>query len=189
MEAFLQFANECDRRDTHTLNESFIGSWQLRLLACSVHAIADVNREKGPDTFIPMAGAGPGVRRAAPLDPDEHEKLWRDATDEEKRSASKGGKPDRKWWQTRETYRDHGAKGKGADYEGRERFYSSDHTPKEGRERHYVDHSAKGKDYGVKAKGTSEYGGMKGKGKGKDLGKGKDNKDAGTTTGPGMQFQ
>eukprot|EP00929_Paragymnodinium_shiwhaense_P107114 TRINITY_DN73176_c0_g1_i1.p1 TRINITY_DN73176_c0_g1~~TRINITY_DN73176_c0_g1_i1.p1 ORF type:complete len:604 (-),score=77.83 TRINITY_DN73176_c0_g1_i1:161-1972(-) len=44
-EAFLQFASEEDRRFAHQLNETYVGTWQVRLLTCSSHALQDAIAE------------------------------------------------------------------------------------------------------------------------------------------------
>jgi len=46
-EAFLRFENELDRKAAHTKNETYVGSWQLRLLVCSAHALEDARSEPG----------------------------------------------------------------------------------------------------------------------------------------------
>lgn len=72
MEAFLMFASDTDRRITHAVNENFIGHWQVRLLSCSTHALADARRGfDGPDggpPFEEIEGPGPNAVAAAPLE-------------------------------------------------------------------------------------------------------------------------
>jgi len=40
-QAFMKFASDKDRRTAHQLNETYVGGWQVRLLACTSHAMQD----------------------------------------------------------------------------------------------------------------------------------------------------
>jgi len=80
MDAFLIFPTETDRRRVHSLNESYVGEWQLRLLPCSGWALDDALAAGGYKevTVTP---------RGAPLEDSGMGKLSGDEASEKVRSG------------------------------------------------------------------------------------------------------
>lgn len=60
-EAFIEFPNDLSRKQAHTINETYVSSWQLRLFVCSPHALEDAKEGGAKFEQIPgwRAGSGP----------------------------------------------------------------------------------------------------------------------------------
>eukprot|EP00929_Paragymnodinium_shiwhaense_P066520 TRINITY_DN33373_c0_g1_i1.p1 TRINITY_DN33373_c0_g1~~TRINITY_DN33373_c0_g1_i1.p1 ORF type:complete len:590 (+),score=131.93 TRINITY_DN33373_c0_g1_i1:80-1849(+) len=75
-EAFFKFASDRDRRTVHQLNETYVGTWQMRLLTCSAHAMEDAVAESSL-TFEEVDLAllkGPDPSETRPIDDIEQVK-------------------------------------------------------------------------------------------------------------------
>jgi len=84
-EVFLEFKTEGDRRRTHTLNETYIGSQLLRLFYVTGYALEDA-RSAGA-TFRRLQGSGSRSPPAEPNSPDEEVGLQRERVREGIRRA------------------------------------------------------------------------------------------------------
>lgn len=73
-EAFIEFPSECDRKEAHTINETYVSGWQLRLFTCSYHALDDTKAAGVEFTKLPGWDA---PKKDVDGSPQEGKQRWR----------------------------------------------------------------------------------------------------------------